>query len=366
MRDDFSRVVPAKAGTQRRSSDDTRLISRFTDSILRTIAMVCLALSCTSHNAAAQTAPRPLQPVAVITFDGGWNLPVWAAQRQGFFDASGIAVQLHYTPNSGALITGLFEGRYQIALATIDNFIAYQEGQGEAKIPDQPDLFAFFGGDSGFLSVMGAPAIKSFADLKGKTLSVDAMTNGLAFVLRELVARNGLAESDVTFVRAGGTSNRYRELLAGKHDATLLRTPFELLGRQRGLNLMASAEALGPYQGTVGAARRSWATANEAAMIGFLRGYKSGVDWVYDRANRDVVEALLVANIRDMTPALAKQSYDLLLADKGGLTRDLALDPAGIRTVLQLRGKYGTPQKTLGEPDKYIDTTYHKKALAPG
>ena len=35
-----------------------------------------------------------------------------------------------------------------------------------------------------------------------------------------------------------------------------------------------------------------------------------------------------------MTPALAKRSYDLLLADKGGIARDLAPDPEGIRTVL--------------------------------
>jgi ABC-type nitrate/sulfonate/bicarbonate transport system substrate-binding protein len=329
------------------------------------IASACVAALASFHGIVqAQPAPKPLQPLSVITFDGGWNLPLWAAQRQGFFEAAGVAVQLHYTPNSAALITGLFDGRYHIALATIDNFIAYQEGQGEAKIPDQPDLFAFLGGDGGFLSVMAAPAVKSFADLKGKTLSVDAMTNGLAFVLRELVVRNGLAEADVTYVRAGGTSNRYRELLAGKHDATLLRTPFELLGRQRGLNLLATAESLGAYQGTVGAARRSWASANETAMIGFLRAYKAGVDWVYDRANRDIAEALLVANIRDMTPALARQSYDLLLADKGGLTRDLALDPAGIRTVLQLRSKYGTPQKTLADPEKYIDTNYYRKAFA--
>ena len=51
------------------------------------------------------------------------------------------------------------------------------------------------GGDGGFLSVVAQPSVKSFADLKGKTLSVDAMTTGAAFVLRELVARNGLSET---------------------------------------------------------------------------------------------------------------------------------------------------------------------------
>jgi hypothetical protein len=64
-----------------------------------------------------------------------------------------------------------------------------------------------------------------------------------------------------------------------------------------------------------------------------------------------------------MTPALAKQSYDLLLGDKGGLSRDLAPDLAGIRTVLHLRSKFGSPRKTLTDPLKYVDLSYHEKAL---
>jgi ABC-type nitrate/sulfonate/bicarbonate transport system substrate-binding protein len=322
------------------------------------VALVASLLAVAGH-AQAQT-PAPLR---VISFDGGWNLPVWAAQRQGFFETNGVSVQLTYTPNSAFLVTSLLDGKFDIALATIDNLIAYQEGQGEAKIADNPDLFAFMGGDGGFLSIAARPGIKDVAGLKGGTLSVDAMTTGLAFVLRELVVRGGLAETDVTFVRAGGTANRYRDLIAGKHDATLLRTPFELLARERGFVVLASAESLGAYQGTAGFARRSWARDHEAALVGFLRAYKAATDWLYDRKNRDVVEALLIANIRDMTPALARQSYDLLLAEKGGLARDLAPDAAGIRTVLELRTKYGVPQKSLADPMKYVDLGYYEKAF---
>jgi hypothetical protein len=64
-----------------------------------------------------------------------------------------------------------------------------------------------------------------------------------------------------------------------------------------------------------------------------------------------------------MTPALAKQSYDLLLGDKGGLSRDLAPNLAGMRTVLRLRSKFGSPRKTLTDPLKYVDLSYHEKAL---
>lgn len=302
-------------------------------------------------------------PLRVITFDGGWNLPVWAAQRQGFFEANGVSVQLSYTPTSVFLITSLLDGKFDLALALMDNVVAYQEGQGEAKIPDNPDLFAFLGGDGGFASIVAAPGVKSFAELKGKTVAVDAMTTGFAFLMRELLARNGLAEADVSFVRAGGTANRYRELIAGKNDATVLRTPFELLARERGFNQLAMAESLGALQGTVGIARRSWVSGHERELLGFMRAYRAGVDWLYDRANREIVEALLVANTRDMTPALGRRSYDLLLAEKGGITRDVALDLDGIRTVLQLRSKYGAPPKTLSDPIKYVDLSYYEKAF---
>ncbi|HSS69940.1 MAG TPA: ABC transporter substrate-binding protein [Casimicrobiaceae bacterium] len=330
--------------------------------ILRSLAGLVAALAfATGVEAQAPASPPP--PLRVIAFDGGWNLPVWAAQRQGFFEANGVSVQLSYTPTSVYLITSLLDGKFDVALAGMDNIVAYQEGQGEAKIPDNPDLFAFLGDDSGFASVVGAPAVKSFADLRGKTVSVDAMTTGYAFMVREILSRNGLTETEVNYVRAGATANRYRDLLAGKHEATLLRTPFELAAKGHGFNVLAYAESLGAYQGTVGAARRSWAASHEKELIGFMRAYRAGVDWLYDRANREIAEALLVANLRDMTPALAKQAYDLLLSEKGGITRDIALDMNGIRTVLELRSKYGMPKKTLTDPMKYVDLTYYEKAF---
>ena len=323
----------------------------------------CLALALASALAFAQTPP-PLASLRVLAFDGGWNLPIWVAQRNGLFEAQGLSVQLAYTPSSGFLVTSLLDGKSDIAFAAVDNVIAYQEGQGEAKIADNPDLFAFMGGDGGFISIVASPAIADIVDLKGKTVSVDAMTTGFAFVVRELVARNGLAESDVNFVRAGGTASRYRDLIAGKHDATLLRTPFELLAQARGLHVVATAETLGAYQGTVGLARRSFAQAHERELVGFLRAYKAATDWIYEPANREVAEAILVANIRDMSPALAKQSYALLVAEQGGLSRDLRPDVAGIATVLKLRSKFASPPKTLDDPQRYVDLAYYDKAFA--
>ena len=323
------------------------------------LAMVVVAPAAAQPAPSAPPAPTPLR---VIGFDGGHNLAIWAAQRQGFFEAAGVRVVLSFTPSSAALVSGMFDGKYDIAALAIDNVIAYQEGQGEARIADTPDLFAFLAVDDGLLALAARGPVKRIADLKGKTLSVDAMTTGFAFVLRELIQRAGLAASDVTLVSAGGTPNRYRELVAGKHDATLLRTPYELLAKDRGMHLLAAD--VGPYLGTVCAARRSWARDHDAALVGFIRGYLAGLAWAADPKNREIAEAILVAQLRDMTPALAKRSYDDLFAAHAGLVRDGALDPARVRTVLGLRSKFGEPKKTLDDPAKYVDAGYRDRALA--
>ncbi len=329
-------------------------------------SIVCLLSGCAMLGIAPQgfAQPKPLQALSVIVFPGGFNLPFWAAERQGLFDQNGIKVNLTNTPGSAFQLQGLAEGRFDIAMTAIDNVIAYQEGQGEARIPDNPDMFAFMGADNGFLSLVAGKQVKSFADLKGKKLSVDALTTGYAFVLRELLAKNGVAESEVTFERAGGVLGRYQELLKGSHAGTMLITPFELLAMNQGQVQLAKAEDhLGAYQGLVGAARRSWAGQNERALVGFIRAYHSAVTFLYDPKNRDVAEALLVANVRAMNPQLARQSLQVLLHDKSGFFKDVAVDEKGLAAVLALRSKYADPRKTLSDPAKYVDDSYRKKAL---
>jgi len=290
-----------------------------------------------------------IRDLAVIVFPGGFNLPIWAAQRQGFLEENGVRVALTDTPSSTFQMQGLAEGRFDIAMTAFDNVVAYQEGQGEAQIPSNPDLFAFMGSDHGFLSVVGGRGVKTFADLKGGKLSVDAMSTGYAFVLRELLERNGVA--DVTFDRAGGALSRFQELLKGTHAGTVLVTPFDLLAMQQGHARLAVAhEQLGAYQGVVAASRRSWAAKNEAALAGFVRGYRAGVEFLY--SNPDIAEQLLVANVRNMTPALAKETLGVLLDERSGFFRDVRLDPEGMKTVLALRSKFAGVKLT--EPRKYI------------
>jgi ABC-type nitrate/sulfonate/bicarbonate transport system substrate-binding protein len=309
---------------------------------------------------------EPVQTLNAIVFPGGFNLPIWAAERQGLFEQNGLRVVLTPTPSSTFQMQGLAEGRFDIAMTAIDNVVAYQEGQGEARIPDHPELFAFMGADNGFLSLVGGRGVKSVAELRGRTLSVDAMSTGYAFVLRELLAANAITESDVTFERAGGALSRYQELVKGSHAGTLLVTPFDLLAMNQGhVQLARAAEQLGAYQGVVGAARRSWARENEASLVGFIRAYQAGVAFLYDAQNREVAEALLVANVRAMTPQLARQCLHVFLDDDNGFFKDPSMDMKGLAKVLALRSKYAEPRKLLSDPARYVDASYAEKARQP-
>lgn len=65
-----------------------------------------------------------------------------------------------------------------------------------------------------------------------------------------------------------------------------------------------------------------------------------------------------------MTPERARQAYQVLLDPTLGFYRDVALNEAGIRIVLELRSRYGLPRKELSDPARCVDPGYRERALA--
>lgn len=215
--------------------------------------------------------------VIVNVFPGGFNWPIYVGQDKGFFDRLGLAVELQGTPDSVTQMTDFSLGRFDIAMTAVDNIVAYVEGQGQAPIGPQPEFFAFMGVDTGFLSLVAAPEIKSITDLRGKTVSVDALTTGYAFVLYDILRCNGLepGTSDYDLVSAGGMAQRWNGLREGRHHATLLSAPYNLIAKNAGFSqLVRATDVIGPYQGNVAAARRSWAANNADKIVSYIRAFR--------------------------------------------------------------------------------------------
>jgi ABC-type nitrate/sulfonate/bicarbonate transport system substrate-binding protein len=311
----------------------------------------------------APVPPAPPKTVNLIVFPGGFNWPIWVAQEKGLFAKNGIDVKVTPTPSSVFQLTNLIDGKFDIAMTAIDNLIAYREGQGEEPVLG-PDLFAFMGSDNGFLRLVATPETRSIADLRGKAISVDARTTGYAFVLFEMLERGGLRlDADYKVERAGGVLQRFQALMEKKHAATLLLSPFEVQAEARGFRRLGNAtDVLGAYQGLVGGARKSWADANRGAVVGYIRAFAEGVEWLYDPRNKEEAIAILRKNLPSMSAEAAQTTYGVLLSPTDGFQRKAQIDQEGIRTVLRLRTKYAEPKKTLADPAKYYDDSFYREA----
>jgi len=321
------------------------------------VKILSLSLAMGAGGPSLAQAPSKLR---VIVFPGGFNWPLWVAQEKGLFAAQGLQVELTNTPNSVVQMSGLIDGTFDIAMTAMDNVVAYDEGQGESGTTAKADLVAVLGADSGFLRLVASPQVSGVPALKGRTLAVDALTTGYAFVLRELLERHGLKESDVEWVKAGGVMQRFEGLMQNRFDATLLVSPFELQAKARGYQVLTDAVTeLGHYQGVVAATRRDWARSHRREIVGYIKAYREALSWLYAPANKAQALALLQKQLPSLGEQAAMGVYAVLLDPKDGFAPDARLDIDGIKTVLHLRGKYGVPQQKLEDASRYIEPIYY-------
>jgi len=316
------------------------------------------AVSCAAmwpHVARAQT----LRKLRVIAFPGGGNgWPVWVAQRQGFFAREGLEVELTPTPGSVYQMTHLIARDFDIAHTAMDNVVAYTENAGEVTLEGPNPLVAIMGGDNGFLHVLARAQYKSYADLRGKRLGVDALGTGFAFVLRKMLDLNGLHPGDYELLAVGAGQKRFQALVSGEIDGTISSTPFDIQAEAAGLQVFPAAIAsLKHYQGYVAAVTKLWASGNAGEASAYIRAYRNALAWLYDPAHRGDAVALLAGNAK-MAQGVAEKVYAIMVNAKGGYEPHAALDLAGVQNVIDLRKRYGATQTTLGSPAKYVDLSY--------
>jgi ABC-type nitrate/sulfonate/bicarbonate transport system substrate-binding protein len=322
-----------------------------------TIAAALLAAAGTAFAQGSKT-------LELIAFPGGGNWPVWAAEEKGLFAKNGLAVKLSFTPNSVEQVRNLMSGKYDLGTTAYDNVVAYQEGQGETELSAQPDFFAFMGGYSGSLRFVTSPDVKTYAALKGKTVGVDAATTGFAFILYKLAAMNGLSMADYKVEKLGGTPARVQALMEGRIAGTMISSPSEILPESKGYTRLGdTTKTFGPYQASVGVARRAWAASHGEELVAFIRAYAAAMDWLQDPANKDEAVAIYAKHIPNAPRPAAQKAYETMFAPGEGFQKKAKLDLEGCRTVLKLRSEFAKPQKNLTDPLKYIDESYYARAV---
>lgn len=318
---------------------------------LRSMVLAALALLATISAARADDTHLDL-----IVFQGINNLPLLAAQSEGFFARHGLSVGVKITGGSDELRSGLAEGRYQVAIAAVDNAVAMAE---VAKA----DIAIVSGGDNSFNHLFVQPDIRTLADLRGKTVIVDAVNTAYAFQLYEILKRNGLSPGDYVVTPVGATNRRVAAMESNNDiKATMLNPPFTIRAAQAGLRDMGSAvQILGPYQASGAFVLRQWAAANSTTLVQFLEAYIEGMRWALDPAHKDAATKLLADRL-DLPADVAAATYAIAADPAEGLAKDAKFDMEGFKNLLKLRTEW--TGKAPGPPEKYLDFSYYEKALA--
>jgi ABC-type nitrate/sulfonate/bicarbonate transport system substrate-binding protein len=317
--------------------------------LLRILPVLCML----PMAAAAQTV------VKVKMFPGAQALPVIAAASQGIFERHGLKVEILFTVNSQEQRDGLAKGEFQIAQAAVDNAVAMVERAKE-------DVVIVTGGDSSMNEFFVQPDIRSYADLRGHTLLVDAPDTAYALQLKKILLMNGLKEgADYKIHPIGGTALRLKGMRENKdYKAAMLNPPFSLDAKASGLKSMGSAaELIGAYQASGTFVLRKWASANRDTLERYLAGLIEGTRWAVSPANKDAAIRILSERLK-VTPEIATRTWELLSDPKFGLARDTRFNVEGFRNVLALRaeieGDWG------GKPpaaERYYDLSYYDGAL---
>jgi len=300
-------------------------------------------------------AQEPI-PLRVNTFPNAKALPLHAGIAKGIFEKRGFKIELHLTENSRSQRDGLAAGKFDVVHSAVDNALAMIE-------IGKHDVVITTGGDSGMNEFFVQPEIKTFADLRGRVLVVDAPDTAYALQAKKILARHGLKDSaDYTVKPVGAGVFRFKAMAESKDNAAaILNLPFTVQAEQLGMrSLGRTIDMLGPYQAAGAFVMRPWAREHAATLERYIAAYVEALRFVRDGANRAENIALLTEKLK-ISGKEAERTYELLMDPGFGFTPDARLDLEGFRNVLALRAEIegGSP----AAPERYIDLSYYERAM---
>lgn len=268
----------------------------------------------------------------------------------GSFARHGLVIESERTQSSTEQMKGLCAGRWALASTAFDNVLAWSGREGQDVVAIAPAAQGVA------LPVVVRPEIRSWNDLRGKPLAVDAVDTAYALVLRRILQAHGLEldKCDYSLVPAGATPQRHASLTSGETFAAILNPPWDQRAIEDGMTRFGDhSEVLPDYPGTVYAVTRRFAEANRGGVIGFLKGLIDATRWLLDPATSQQAMRQMFAGEADGTKSA--KALDRV-------PRELILDRDGLRVVLDLRVRFGMTPRQGSDLANYVDTSYVEEA----
>lgn len=276
--------------------------------------------------------------------------PLYVAHARRFFERAGLDLHTTLTGASGRQLEALVRGDFEIGLQQADHVVrAVEQGS---------DLFIFMANaPQPDLNLVVAPGIRSFDDLRGRTVAVDGARSGYALLQNRLLGQKGLNEGDYAIVEAGGVKARHDALLAGKAVAAWLNPPYDEWLVANGFGTLGSMAGFFPgYPGSIAAARRSWARANPELLVAFIRAFIAAYAWMLEARNRQEAEEIAMTRL-GTDP---KQTAAAYVAFTSKPRADVTVE--ALQKVIDAVWDAEHYTQPKGKPEKYMDLSYLARA----
>lgn len=299
------------------------------------------------------------EQVLINVFNVDAALAVGRAKE--FFAADGLDVEVIVTPNSTEQMRGLGKGSWQIVSTAFDNVLGWSGRlSAEAQAGEGAEMVAIARVSEGAtLPVYVRPEIKTWEDLRGKALAVDAVDTAFALVLRRVLLAHGLemARGDYSLIAKGTTGFRLDSMIKGETFAGVLNAPWDAKAVAAGMARFADhREVLPDYPGGVYAVGRKWAAANRSLLLKFLGAWNRALGFALDENNR--AEALTIVAAEEKLDEKAAARKLAQLPARG----DLNLP--GLQCVLDLRVLFKLTPPMGKDLESYFDLSYYQEASA--
>jgi ABC-type nitrate/sulfonate/bicarbonate transport system substrate-binding protein len=283
-----------------------------------------------------------------------FSLPISVATGEGFFAREGLNVEVLVPIPGGAdnMIAALHNDSVDITHVATPFLIRAAFGNSDAAA-----IAAEF--NNPIYSLIAKPEITTIPDLKGRLVGLADEYGTITLSMRKLMESHGLRRGEFGARVIEGTSARWACLRRGDCDAVVLGQPQDLIAQEQGYRLLGhSTESVPQLLYTVTAARRSWAEANKASLVRYVRALAAAFRFVRDPRNRDHV-AHIIMQSTGSSETIARQTLSLFLEpDRGVLPKqgEIALD--GLARVIALMGEAGALKAPLPAPDRFVDLQY--------
>ena len=273
------------------------------------------------------------------------------ARARGLFAAGALEVEVLITPNSTDQMRGLGKGSWQIVSTAFDNVLGWSGREG-------PEIVAVAQVAQGItLPVYVRPEIKSWDDLRGKPLAVDAVDTAYALVLRRVLLAHGLEmeRGDYRLVALGTTGLRLDSMTRGETFAGILNSPWDAKAAAAGMVRFADQrEVFADYPGGVYAVTRQWATDHPGLLSKFLRIWHEALHWAHEQKNHDEAIRLVSAEEKIDDKVAARKLAQLPASGR--------LNLAGLQSVLDLRVQFGLTPPVGKDLVKYYEESFYREA----